>query len=356
MEKSKEFFEFKKKLDFLKAQRGEGTELISVYMKPNANIADTVNRLRDEYSQSMNIKSKHTRKNVQDAIDRILQMLKGVHKAPETGIAVFSGSIGGKVEIFSVHPPVPVNVQIYRCDSTFYLDPLFELIAPQDIYGLFVMDRREATIAMLKGKHMEIMVHMTSNVPGKHHKGGQSALRYERLIEQSAEDFFHKICEHLNQIMKDPKVRGVIAGGPGATKNEVVNSDRLYPDVKNKIIGVFDTSYTDEFGIKELMERAADVMKKLDVQKEKDLVNRFIKDAVTGGPATYGINDVKEALNIGKVEILLLSEKLDEAVINELTQLADSIDAKVEMISIDTPEGEQFYSGFRGIGAILRYN
>src|SRR3989344_4040639 len=143
-EKSVEYYEFRKKLRFLQQQRGQGTELISVYISPGANVNDMVARLRDEYGQASNIKSKSTRKNVQTAIDKIVGQLKGVNKAPENGVAVFCGSIDDKIELYQVVPPEPVSVQVYRCDSTFFLEPLNDLMAPTEIYGVYTMDRREA--------------------------------------------------------------------------------------------------------------------------------------------------------------------------------------------------------------------
>ena len=355
MEKSKEYYEFKKKLKFLKSQKGQGTELISVYLQPGANTNDMSDRLRDEYSQAMNIKSKQTRKNVQAAIDKILQTLKGEHKAPEHGIVIFCGDIDGKIELWQIVPPEPVGMQIYRCDSSFFLEPLQDMIEPKEEYGIFVMDRREATLAILKGKVITIVTHMTSNVPGKHGKGGQSQLRFERITEIIAHEWFKKVGEMINQVFRDPKITAVIAGGPGPTKYTFMNEDILAPEVKAKIKGSIDTSYTDEFGIKEMADRSGEVIKELEIMREKDLVNKFLKEAVTSGLATYGIVQVREAMSIGKASTLLLSEKLDEGLIEELSDLAEKTDVKVEMISVDTPDGEQFYTGFKGIGAFLRY-
>ncbi len=352
---SKEEHDFIKQLKFLKKQRGQGTELISVYIPPNANVNEVSARLRDEYGQASNIKSKQTRKNVQAAIDKIIGVLKGVHKPPEHGVAIFCGNIDGKIQLFTITPPEDVNVSIYRCDSTFFTEPLEELIGKKDEYGLLVMDRREATFATLKGKKTTILKQITSGVPGKHHKGGQSAMRFTRLIEGAAHDFFKRIGELANNYFADSKIKAVIIGGPGPTKEDFVKKDYLFNNVKNKIAAIVDTSYTDEFGIRELVEKAGEVVKELETRKEKELVDNFIKEAVTGGLATYGEKQVKEALIEGKVRILLVSEGLPEEKIEELGELAEQTDAEIEMISTDTVEGEQFFKAFGGIGAMLRY-
>ena len=54
-------YEMKKSLKKLRSIRGYGTELISIYVPPDFQISDEVNKLREEKNQSSNIKSKTTR-------------------------------------------------------------------------------------------------------------------------------------------------------------------------------------------------------------------------------------------------------------------------------------------------------
>ena len=180
-----ERYEFKKKLEEIKACKGQHTELISLYIPPNRMISDVMSYLRNEYSQSTNIKSKTTRKNVLSAIESIMSRLRYFKKPPENGLVFFVGhkSIGAdKTEMvaYVIEPPVPVQSFIYRCDSSFYTEPLEEMLAERDVYGLFLIDRRECTIGILRGKRIELIDYLTSRVPGKHGRGGQSQRRFER--------------------------------------------------------------------------------------------------------------------------------------------------------------------------------
>lgn len=355
MADTKEMYEFKKTISFLKKQRGEGTELISVLIKPGANVNEVVNRLRDEYGQAGNIKSKQTRKNVLAAIDKILSILKGLNKSPEHGLAVYAGSLKGNLESFTIQPHLDINVSIYRCDSTFFTEPLEDMAEQQDSYGLMVLDRREATFAILKGKKTRIIKHLNSTVPGKHGKGGQSAMRFTRLIEQAVHEFFVEIGETANLAFADKGIKGIVIGGPGPTKFLFINGGFLFNNVQQKVLGNVDTSYTDEFGIREVEEKSGEFIKEMEVNEEKELVDEFIKEAVTDGLATYGYNEVKKALQDGKVNKLLVSEDLEEKIIEELTGLAEQMGSIIEMVSVDTAEGQQFKVGFTGIGAMLRY-
>ena len=70
---------FKKKLARLSQFRGRGTELISVYIPEDADRGSVIGQLTEEVSQSSNIKSPQTRKNVQGALRKILAFLKNIN-------------------------------------------------------------------------------------------------------------------------------------------------------------------------------------------------------------------------------------------------------------------------------------
>jgi len=178
---------FKKKLKFFKKFKGKGTELISLYIPPAADRSAVMGQITEELSQSSNIKSQITRKNVQGALRKINNFLKQINfKIPENGMVVFCGNISERegtpdIRLFTVRPVQKLKVKLYWCDSTFHLDPLEEMVRPTDYYGILVIDKRESTIALLIGKKYEVLGHFTSNVAGKIKAGGQSAHRFEQL-------------------------------------------------------------------------------------------------------------------------------------------------------------------------------
>lgn len=138
-------YDLKRKLEELKECRGRHTELISLYVPPNKQIYDVTAYLRNEYSQSQNIKSKTTMKNVLSAIESIMSRLKQFKQPPENGIAFFVGhkSVGSdKTEMvaYVIEPTMPVTTFLYRCDSTFYIEPLEQMFAEKEIFGLFLID------------------------------------------------------------------------------------------------------------------------------------------------------------------------------------------------------------------------
>ena len=405
---SKELYEFKKTLKELSGKRGKGTELVSVYIPHDKQLSDVGKQMRDELGQSANIKSKSTRKNVQSAIEVILQRIRLFKQPPENGLVLFVGMIpkGGpgteKMETYVFEPPEAITTYWYQCNNEFFLEPLEHMIEEHETYGLAVIDRKEATIATLKGKKVTILNHLTSGVPGKHKAGGQSQRRFDRVIDLAAHEFKKRIGDHMNEdFLALEELKGVIIGGPGFTKEEFVKGDYLNYEIKDKIIATVDTSYTGEFGIREVIDKSADILNDLDVMHEKKIVQRFLKELIKEkGLASYGENEVRNSLIMGAVDTLSLSEDLvairkvlkcpacgetkeltvkNEAeyskadyrcekcneslkeessldLIDDFVEKAEEMDTTVEFISSETEEGMQLLRAFGGIAAILRYH
>ncbi len=396
-------YEFKKALEDLEKYSGRATELISLYVPPNKQISDVVAYLRDEYSQSSNIKSKSTMKNVTSAIESIMSRLKAFKKPPENGMVFFVGHVAkgaDQTEMIAkiLEPPEPITTFLYRCDSKFYLEPLKDMITDKSSYGLIVIDRSEATIGLLKGKRVNVIKHIESRVPSKHHQGGQSSVRFERLIEIAAHEYFTKVGQIASDaFLAEPELEGVLVGGPGSTKEFFVKKDYLHHEIKKKIIDVFDTGYTNEYGLRELVEKAQDVLASLDVIKEKRAVQRLMREIKKpdGGLAVYGEMDVIKALALGAVDTLLISEGLkrywvrfrcgscgyegekgagdDEKLkcpkcrsedigivekkdaVEYFYELAEAMGTKVMLVSKESEEGSLLHRAFGGIAGILRF-
>ncbi len=370
---------------------GTGTQLISLYIPPGYPAQEIASLLTDEYSKAGNIKSKQTRKNVQAALQRIMQYLKTIdYRIPEKGLVIFAGNVAGEgdsdIILYAVEPPEPVN-KIYRCDSKFYLEPLKEMLKPKKSYGVIVLDRKEATLALVRGTKYEIVARLYSLAPGKARAGGQSEKRFERLREIAVHEFFKKVAEMANKYFLRDDLVGIIVGGPGNTKNEFLNQELLHHELRKKILGTVDTGYTDEYGVREAVEAAEDLLKESELVKEKQVFRRFMEDVIKGRNVVYGWKDVVKALEEARAEKVLISEEFNEKTrgyvcpkcgyvslslnvcprdgtpmeegevdLRELIEnLAEETGAEVFFLSTDTPEGEQFLRGFGGVAAYLRY-
>lgn len=345
----------------LEGIRGRHTELITVYVPAGYSLNNVAKQLEQEKSTAVNIKSKSTRKNVLDALERLTRHLKLITKTPENGIALFSGNISDtegqvQIEVYSIEPPKPLKTRLYRCDQEFVLDPLKEMMEVEEVYGLVVVEINEATIGLLEGKRIETLQKMTSGVPGKTEKGGQSAARFSRIREGMKKEFYRRIAEAVkNNFWEMKKLKGILVGGPGPTKEDFLKEGQLVTALKDKIIAVKDIGYADEHGLELLVEASRDVLAQQEIIKEKKILEDFFtKLAKTPEKVVYGLEDVKKALEAGAVETLIMSKRLDKHYKKEYREAAENISASIEIVSEETEEGQQF-SSLGGIGALLRF-
>ncbi len=404
---AQERYEFKRLLDGLRSKKGRGTELISLYIPPDKQISDVTSQLREEYGQASNIKSRVTRLSVQGSLESAMSRLKLIPKPPENGVVLFIGSVdigANRTELFSaaLEPPDPIVTYRYHCDSSFYLEPLEEMLADKRTFGLIVLDRREAAIGLLKGKYIESLKTLTSTVPGKQRKGGQSSHRFQQLRLIAIHDFYKRIGESANDAFLpiDPKdLEGILIGGPSPTKEEFVEGGFLHHELQRKVLAALDVSYTDESGLYELVDTAQEQLADLEVTQDKEIMRRFMKELVSDkGLAAYGEKEVRHNLELGAVDVLLLSEDLRKTrakivctnrscdytdsqtrsgssepvgtclkcsspltieeevdIVSDLSKLAELSGAEVKIISTEFEEGAQLFRAFGGIAAILRY-
>ena len=414
MEKSESVsrHKLKRTLEKLASKEGRGTELITIYVPPNRQIHEVTANLREEHGTASNIKSRTTKKNVQDAIERVIQRLKLFKKPPPTGLVIFCGALprngpgSERMEIFVLVPPKPINVYFYRCDNRFHLEPLMDIIREKETFGIILIDSNDATLATLSGRRMEIMKEITSGVPGKHRAGGQSARRFERIRDAAVNEYFKRVGNYSDNIFSQMKnLKGIIIGGPGPTKNSFEEGDYLNYMIKEKIIATIDTSYVGANGVKEIISKSGEILRGVRYSEEKKLVQKFLYElGHETGKASYGENEVRGYLKEGLVDTLLLSEKLKlthitikctnceyiedrledprdliglekqmpqnqcpkclnqnliidttKDLIDELVDEAERTGTEAQVISADTDEGVMLIESFGGIAAILRY-
>jgi peptide chain release factor subunit 1 len=347
-----------------------------------------------------------------DAIVKVQQRLKLFKEPPQNGLVIFCGAIpqngpgSERIETYVIVPPEPIHIYLYRCDSRFHTEHLQEMLREKETYGILLIDSSAATVATLQGRRLDIVRQMSSGVPGKTRAGGQSARRYERLREMRLQEFFTRVGQHANDIfLPIENLKGIILGGPGPTKYDFEKGDYLNYMLKNKILDTVDTSYVEEQGVKEVVEKAPEVMRKVRYIEERQVMTQFLYEiGHDTGLVTYGEDVVRRALQAGAVRTLLLSEDLDKVrvtvrcsacgyqeqhtiraqdlasfeeslsgkpcpkcraaalsvaetkdVVDELAELAEYTNADVEVISMETEEGQMLKKSFGGVAAILRF-
>lgn len=352
---------FEEIIDKLSIIRGRHTELVSVLIPSGFNKDSVTRQLEGEKSTANNIKSKATRKNVIDALERVIRYLKGIRETPENGLALYCGNTSENegqpnIELFDVHPILPLKTRAYRCDQVFVVEPLKEMMEVKEVYGLLVIDRKEATIGLLEGNNIKVLRKLTSGVPSKIRAGGQSSQRFHRITEGLAKEFFRRVAEAMKEEFFDnKKLKGIIIGGPMPTKDEFLDEGQLVTRLREMVIGMKDIGDSDEHGLELLVGASKDLLAEQEIIKEKKILENFFENLGKKPELTaYKKDEVIKALGYGAVEKILLSKKLPREELKVLLDLAGNTGAHIEMVSDNNQDGKQFLN-LSGIGAILRY-
>lgn len=403
-----EIWKIKKLIKSLEAARGNGTSMISLIIPPKDQISRVAKMLADEFGTASNIKSRVNRLSVLSAITSVQQRLKLYSKVPTNGLVVYCGTIvtdDGKEKKVNIdfEPFKPINTSLYLCDNKFHTEALNALLADDNKFGFIVMDGNGALFGTLCGNTREVLHKFTVDLPKKHGRGGQSALRFARLRMEKRHNYVRKVAETAVQlyITNDrPNITGLILAGSADFKTELSQSDMFDQRLQSKVLKLVDVSYGGENGFNQAIELASEVLANVKFIQEKKLIGRYFDEiSQDTGKYCFGVDDTLKGLEMGAVDILIVWENLeisrlqlknhqtDEEKILHLNPEQEkdktySIDsetgveleliekmpllewlannykdfgATLEIITDKSQEGAQFCKGFGGIGGILRY-
>ncbi|CAL4070115.1 unnamed protein product [Meganyctiphanes norvegica] len=403
-----EIWKIKKLIKSLEMARGNGTSMISLIIPPKDQIARVSKMLADEFGTASNIKSRVNRLSVLSAITSVQQRLKLYTKVPPNGLVIYCGTIvteEGKEKKVNIdfEPFKPINTSLYLCDNKFHTEALSALLADDNKFGFIVMDGNGALFGTLQGNTREVLHKFTVDLPKKHGRGGQSALRFARLRMEKRHNYVRKVAETAVQLFisnDKPNCAGLVLAGSADFKTELSQSDMFDPRLQAKVIKLVDVSYGGENGFNQAIELAAESLANVKFIQEKKLIGKYFEEiSQDTGKYCFGVVDTLKALECGAVEILICWENLDivryvlknhqsgEETILHLTpeqekdkthftdkstgvelELVDSMPllewlannyknfgATLEIITDRSQEGSQYVRGFGGIGGILRY-
>lgn len=408
-----EIWRVKRLIRKLTTARGNGTSMISLVMPPKDQIARVSKMLADEYGTASNIKSRVNRLSVLSAITSVQQRLKLYNRMPTNGLVIYCGTIitdEGKEKKVNIdfEPFKPINTSLYLCDNKFHTEALQELLTDDNKFGFIIMDGNGALFGTLQGNTRDVMHKFSVDLPKKHGRGGQSAVRFARLREEKRHNYVRKVAEtSVSMFITNDKINvaGLILAGSADFKTNLNQSDLFDNRLAAKVLATVDISYGGENGFNQAIELAQDTLQNVKFVQEKKLLGKYFdeitrNDGIEAGKYCFGTADTMNALESGAVDTLIVWENLDlsryvfrnpngessdivkyldgrgerdrknfvdEESGAELEQIENGplleylankykdFGATLEIVTDRSQEGAQFVRGFGGIGGILRY-
>ncbi|KAI9216497.1 putative eukaryotic peptide chain release factor subunit 1-3 [Blastocladiella britannica] len=407
VEHNVEVWKVKKLIKSLESAHGNGTSMVSLILPPSEQVALVTKKLVDEAGAANNIKSRVNRQSVLSAIASAQYKLKTYNRVPPNGLFIYCGTAmteDGKEKKLSIdfEPFKPVNTFLYMCDNKFHTGPLAELLESDAKFGFIVMDGNGALFGTLAGNTREVLTRISVDLPKKHGRGGQSALRFARLRNEKRHNYVRKVAELAVQCFisngQSVNVSGLVLAGSADFKTELAQSDMFDQRLQAKIVNIVDVSYGGDNGFNQAIELSSEMLANVKFIQEKQLINKYFDEiSVDSGKYCFGVEDTLKGLDMGAVETLIVWENLDimrYVLRNPATgvetakylkpsqesershfvedgQDLETVDkvlliewfadhykdfgATLEFVTNRSQEGSQFVRGFGGIGGLLRY-
>ena len=81
------------------------------------------------------------------------------------------------------------------CDDKFHTKDLSELLRSESTFGFIVMDGSGTLFGTLGGNTRHVIHKFSVDLPKKHSRGGQSALRFSRQRDEKRHNYVRKVAE-----------------------------------------------------------------------------------------------------------------------------------------------------------------
>jgi len=201
----------------------------------------------------------------------------------------------------------------------------------------------EATIAVLRQYGIQNVATIYGPSSGK---------MYEQKPDSS---YYDEIIEKLKQIAAGGVP--VIILGPGFAKETLLSDGKVKaPEIFKKVF-IYHTGQAGMAGIHELMKQGigAEVLEGSRVAQETNVVEKVLEEIAKGGPVTYGPGEVRQAVEAGAVDLLLVLESiLREKSIDRLLKSVEDSRGKIMVVSEHHEAGKKL-EALGGIAALLRF-
>jgi len=349
------------------------------------------------------------RLSVLGAITSTQQRLKLYSKCPKNGLVIYCGTVitdDGKERKVNIdfEPFKPINTSLYLCDNKFHTEDLNELLMDDEAFGFIVMDGNGTLYGTVQGSNREVLHKFSVDLPKKHGRGGQSALRFARLRLEKRHNYVRKVAELATQLFvpdgQKPNVQGIVLAGSADFKSELMRSDLFDQRLQKIVIKMVDVSYGGENGFNQAIEMSADTLSSVKLMKEKKLLQKYMDEiSQDTGKYCFMVDDTLKALELGAVEDLIIWDNLDinrfvlrntstsedrivhlnkeqeqndnffhdpdtgvelevvekEPMVEWMANNYKNFGCNLEFVTDRSSEGTQFVKGFGGIGGILRW-
>jgi peptide chain release factor subunit 1 len=217
------------------------------------------------------------------------------------GLAVFCAGLDNLWRPLPLTEAVADRVKVGRA---LYLAPLVPLVGRGEGAIVVVVGREQGRFYRLQAGRLEEVADLFDEQPGRHDQGGWSQARYQRHIEELAQEHLRDVAETLERLVRRLHGPQVVVVANEETRAEF--ADLLSQEAKSALAGWAQAEA--HAGPADLLAAAAPVLEGWRAEKEKAVVERWREEAGRNGRAASGWVQTLEAASDGRVELLLFQD------------------------------------------------
>lgn len=212
------------------------------------------------------------------------------------------------------------------------------------------VEEGEAEFAIARRYGIDFIVRVTTTISGK---------RIEKERETTMKEFYGDVASKIKEVLKKDDIKAVIICGPGFTKeNLLAFLKEKYPKIA-EIARIESAGTGGRVGIQEVLKRGVveRIAEDSRISLETQLMERVFEEIGKSSMlATYGLEEVKKALEYGAIEKLLISDvflrKYEDS--DRLIEKTKKIRGEAVIVSTEHEAGERLQA-IGGIAALLRF-
>lgn len=200
----------------------------------------------------------------------------------------------------------------------------------------------------LGNEYISIVHKFSSHIQGRCRRGGQSALRFDRLRDDSEAKYIKKAIEKLDCITSQ-NCDMYIIGGKANIKN------MFGQQLNIPILGYINTSVGLEQGLYETIDKSREIRDKYENKIEYESMEIFHKKMVENTDLlVFGVKECLKYINYGMIDTVIAGKNIKDRAKKRLQSASDQFSTKYIEIKGITGDGDAFCQNYKVVG-ILRY-
>ncbi len=221
---------------------------------------------------------------------------------------------------FIIHPPKTIQKSYYRCDNRFHLDAVSEMYGESIAYGIVLLSGKEYRCYILEiiGSHKEFILVNSDEIQlqKRQKKGGQSAVRFDRIREIQRNHYTREVAEVIRQTYMRKNdteciIKGLIVGGVAGIKKEIMDEEIFQQYFSQKVMRVVNTEVINDLTVYDVYNKSCDLLSKLDMKAVSQIIDE-IKNLIIDADDTlvFGIDEIVEGIGNYSIKKVIISENI----------------------------------------------